>query len=252
MSNQAKQTLSEAKVAALRAELNEAEDKIRTIEIDRKTIVEKDRLIAALTAKTKQLTAEINRLAGNQLTDEQERKVQNYDRLSNALDERNRQVTKLNENLFAAANKLEKVEKSNRQSEESISSLESSLNHAKRKNKKYGYATGAAVSLLILTAFGSYYYVDSELAPPANISHEAGEAFIKHAPEFRSIIAAATDQEREKLKSRSEELRVKIRSYDDGQLETWFSRWATYFLICIVTFVFTVICTVVVFLRNVV
>jgi DNA repair exonuclease SbcCD ATPase subunit len=226
--NTTKNTLVEAENVALRAELDEANKKIKSIESGNRQDAEQRKIIAALTKNTALDKKRIAELAAKQLTAEQITNLRGYDRLSAFSSEQSGKLSALTGKYNQAVSKLEDADGRFKDNDKRIEKLNSMATEAESRRKKYKKRMMAGI---IAAAFfttiiggGSYYYVETELMPADALSPEAADAFRKHAPEYRKIISEATAQERERLRIASNELMAEKMNFDRDK-PGWFSSY---------------------------
>ena len=73
----------------------------------------------------------------------------------------------------------------------------------------------AAALLCVVVIGGSYLYVRTALAPPAELSDEAAAAFKQHAAEYRFVVERAAQNERDALSAERTRLAVERNRYQE-------------------------------------
>jgi hypothetical protein len=228
MSENTKNTLIEAENVALRAELDEANKKIKVIESGNQQDAEQRKIIAALTKKAAFDKKRIAELAAGQLTAAQTAKLRDYDRMSASSNDQSGKLSAVTSKCNQATAELERAGEQLKNRDERIEglSLTAAKAEARQKTYKRRMLAGIVASVLFaaIISGGSYYYVETELTPAGALSPEASDAFKKHAPEFRKIISDATAGEREQLRMRSDELVSEKKNFDRDK-PGWFSSY---------------------------
>lgn len=80
----------------------------------------------------------------------------------------------------------------------------------------------AAALLCVAAIGGSYVYVRTALAPPAELSNEAAAAFKRYAPEYRLVVELAAQNERDALNVERTRLAAERNCYQElGENTVW-------------------------------
>jgi transcriptional antiterminator Rof (Rho-off) len=199
-----KNTLIEAENVALRAELDEANRKIKAIETGNRRDAELGKTVAALTKSLAAAEKRSAALSANQLTAKQIEKINGYGRLSASLREQAIELGNLTSKCNRANAELRQFEDGFKDKDERIERLAvgeaRAIGSAKKFRNRMRIGLVSAALFTAAVAGGGYYYVEMELTPPEQLSAEARDAFIKNAPEYRKVIAEATANERERLR----------------------------------------------------
>jgi vacuolar-type H+-ATPase subunit I/STV1 len=235
MSKNTTNTLIGAENVALRAELDDANKKIKTLESGnqqdaghRKTIDALTKTIAGLTKNAALDKKRISELAAGQLSAAQTAKLRDYDRMNAVSNDQSGKFSAVTSDFNQATAKLEEASKQLEDKDESIKELNLTVAKAQTRRKTYKRRMLAGIVASVFFAAiiggGSYYYVETELTPANALSPEASDAFKKHAPEFRKIISDATAGEREQLRMRNDELASEKKNLDRDK-PGWFSSY---------------------------
>jgi vacuolar-type H+-ATPase subunit I/STV1 len=247
MSKNTTNTLSEAENIALRAEIDDANEKIKILESSNQQDAEHREIIDALTKTIAGLTKNaaldkkrISELANGQLSAAQTAKLRDYDRMNALSNDQSRKFSAVTSDFNRATAKLEEASKQLEDKDESIKELNLTAAKAQTRQKTYKrrMLAGiiASVFLAAIIGGGSYYYVETKLTPAGALSPEASDAFRKHAPEFRKIISDTTAGEREQLRMRGDELASEKRNFDRDK-PGWFTIYGITFVVGIVAFI---------------
>jgi len=86
----------------------------------------------------------------------------------------------------------------------------------------------AVVLLCVGTIGGSYAYVKTALAPPAELSDAAASVFKQYAPEFRRVVELAVQNERENIEAERTRLAAERDRYQEFNENTVWDKIALY------------------------
>lgn len=235
--NTTKNTLVEAENVALRAELDEANKKIKSIESGNRQDAEQRKIIAALTKNTALDKKRIAELAAKQLTAEQITNLRGYDRLSAFSSEQSGKLSALTGKYNQAVSKLEDADGWFKDNDKRIEKFNSMATEAESRRKKYKKRMMAGIIASVIFAGvvggGSFCYVETKLTPAKGLSPEASEAFKKYAPEYQRIISEATARDREQLNIDRGKLIAEEMNFDRSK-PGLFSTYGIPLVVCIV------------------
>ncbi len=193
-------------VERLRRQAEELEKRVQTTDASESKIAELKQTInkiAPAAKQTVQYAAELNEARRRLAVVEKERSElsKNYAAtqaqtaaLESALDKRQKDLRALNSERKETAARAK--------------TAEAMIKATARKNLTIIFI---AAIFFAGTICGSYAYVKTALAPPAELSDEAAAAFKQHAAEYRLVIETAVRGEREQLKAE----RDKIQEFND-------------------------------------
>lgn len=237
-----KNTLLEAKNAALRAELDEARRQLSARDETDRNIGLLERQLADSRRKLQHAEKLNAQLAANQPTAEQYQKLQSYEKISRTLDARTRELSTsrnayetLNGQLYEISAKLEGSNSAFKGLRKEISDLEANALKTKR-----WFSGTAAFLLLVICALGAALYLanQDENIPAPSLSAKSREAYNKLPAEQQQIINQAVAAERSVLSQPN----PFGNSRDEGFVERFIVPFGTHLLAFTAGFFFLVIC----------